>query len=378
MLKPMDFKTWQIFLALPLLAACGSFNANSPEPIPPDLTARCGLNNLKVKEKSAVPDAEFNNLFTRYGPGWTGGDSTYSVELSDGRTLWIFSDTFLGTVNPDRSRPADTPLIRNSLVVQDGDTLTTLHGGTADAPTSFFAEPSATDWYWMYDATVEGDKLRVFLLRFTRTGSGQQDFVLAGNELATLSLPDLTIESIIPVSSNSGVAWGAAIMETPRYTYIYGTEDLGLEKHMHVARAPQGSVSDTASWEYKTASRWSRDPAESARLLMGVSNEYSVTKVPGGYMLVTMNTLEVFSRELVAYFSCGPAEPWGKRTVLYETPETGGNVFTYNAHAHPQFTHAGEVLISYNSNSFVFDDLFANADLYRPHFIRVRIPGAHR
>lgn len=373
----MKMKRWSLGVLVPLLLACGDLQADEPK-LSEQGQRGCGLENIDVQPRSGVPNAEYNDLFTQYGPGWTGADSTYSVKLPDGRTVWIFSDTFLGTVNPDRSRPEDSPLIRNSLVVQDGDTLSTLHGGTPEAPSSFFAEPSETDWYWVYDATVEGDKLRVFLIRFTRTGSGSFDFAWVGNALATLSLPDLSLESIDPVPSAGGVAWGAALTETPRYTYIYGTEDLGLEKHMHLARVRRGQVSQTDTWEYRTAQGWSRDPADSDRLLTGVGNEYSVTKVRGGYMLVTMNTLEIFSRELVAYFSCDPEGPWEGRTVLYETPETGGNVFTYNAHAHPQFTRGGEVLISYNSNSFAFEDLFANADLYRPHFIRVRVPGARR
>ena len=57
----------------------------------------------------AAPDPRFNRQFTRLGDGWTGADGTYSVALPDGRTVWMFGDTFLGRVNPDRSRPADTP-----------------------------------------------------------------------------------------------------------------------------------------------------------------------------------------------------------------------------------------------------------------------------
>ena len=33
------------------------------------------------------------------------------VPLPDGRVAWLYSDTFLGTVNPDHSRPAHTPLV---------------------------------------------------------------------------------------------------------------------------------------------------------------------------------------------------------------------------------------------------------------------------
>lgn len=368
---------WFYLLALPmLLIGCATHQEQIPLLVETQGLKSCGLGSLSVEDESAVPDPEYNALFTRYGPGWTGADSTYSVSLPDGRTLWIFSDTFMGKVNPDRSRPADSPLVRNSLVVQQGQELTTLNRLGPGGPSSFFAEPAPDDWYWVYDATVENNKLRIFLLRFTRTGTGSFDFAWVGNALATLSLPSLKLERIDPLPSSSGVSWGAAIMETSAYTYIYGTEDLGAQKYMHLARVRSGRVSQPGAWEYRTDEGWSGTAAASRRLLVGVGNEYSVSKLRGGFMLVTMNTQEAFSRELLAYFSCSPQGPWEARTVLYQTPETGGNVFTYNAHAHPQLTRGGEVLISYNSNSFVFEDVFANADLYRPHFVRVRIPGA--
>ena len=52
-----------------------------------------------------MPDQAYDDFFQRAGPGWTGGDGTYSVGLPDGRTAWSFGDTFLGTIAPDGSRP---------------------------------------------------------------------------------------------------------------------------------------------------------------------------------------------------------------------------------------------------------------------------------
>src|SRR6266516_1564947 len=80
--------------------------------------------------QSANPDAKLNTLFTSYGndnsrsDDWTGADSTYSVRLPGGSEAWLFSDTFLGTVNADGSRPpvieegGTTPFVNNSFVVQ--------------------------------------------------------------------------------------------------------------------------------------------------------------------------------------------------------------------------------------------------------------------
>ncbi len=66
-------------------------------------------------------DNSFNQLFKRCGPGWTGGDSTYSTALSSAQVLWLFSDTFIGPVTRDGKRNPDAELFvqGNTLVLQD-------------------------------------------------------------------------------------------------------------------------------------------------------------------------------------------------------------------------------------------------------------------
>ena len=63
--------------------------------------------------------------------------------------------------------------------------------------------------------------------------------------------------------------------------------------------------------------------------------------------------------------------PFTKKTVLYSTPETGGNVFTYNAKAHPQLGDGHTLLITYNVNSFDTNDLYVEVDNYRPRYVAV-------
>jgi hypothetical protein len=82
----------------------------------------------------ARPAAALNAMWAAYGDSnrrlddWTGADNTASVALPDGRTAWIFADTFLDRVNPDHSR-TNEDFIQNSIVLQRGDRLVdTLHG----------------------------------------------------------------------------------------------------------------------------------------------------------------------------------------------------------------------------------------------------------
>ncbi|MBR9980011.1 MAG: hypothetical protein KFF50_03185, partial [Desulfatitalea sp.] len=50
----------------------------------------------------AEPAPVFNRLFSPGNGGWSGGDGTLSIPLPDGRTVWLFGDSLLGAVAPDR------------------------------------------------------------------------------------------------------------------------------------------------------------------------------------------------------------------------------------------------------------------------------------
>jgi hypothetical protein len=326
---------------------------------------------------STFPDEVFNALFTRYGGGWTGGDGTFSVLLPDGRTVWMFGDTFLGTVDRDRSRPATSPLIHNSFVVQDNKSLTTFRGGSAGKPEALITPSDGSSWYWPGDGTVENNKLRVFLRKFQRTGDGMWDWVWVGTDIATFSLPDLNLETISAGVTENGVLYGSAILEDVAYTYIYGTEDLRAKKYGHVARAERNAL--LGRWEFFAGEGWSSDPMSSVRMVADVANQYSVIRMEEQYVLITMDNRKPFGKDIVGYRANGPSGPWSESVLLYSTPQARGDIFTYNAFAHPQFTRNGQFLVSYNVNSLGgLPSLFDDADNYRPRFIRVNVKSLWR
>ncbi|MEU6249573.1 DUF4185 domain-containing protein [Glycomyces sp. NPDC047010] len=333
---------------------------------------------------SASVNEELTERFETYGDTagrWTGADSAYSVPLPDGSTAWLYSDTFMGEVNDDLSRPLDSPFLHNSIIVDDGGNLTTVTGGTAAAPESLVKVPGGDEmqnWYWFGDGTVEGDTLQVMLLEFVKTGTGVFDFAFAGNAVASFDTDDMSLTSITDLPE-SDVNWGSAIYEDGDYTYVFGVEDNQAQKFAHLARVPSGDLT-TAPWEYYADGAWTADPTGSSRILEGVSNEFSVTRYQGKFTLVTGDATQPLSADVVMYRADDLAGPYTGKTVLYSTPETGGNVFTYNAKAHPQLGDRDTLLITYNVNSFEGDDLYADAHLYRPRYIDVdlEIPGRRR
>jgi hypothetical protein len=79
------------------------------------------------------------------------------------------------------------------------------------------------------------------------------------------------------------------------------------------------------------------------------------------------------------YRSASITGPYTGKTELYTTPETGGNVFTYNAKAHPNLGDRDTLVITYNVNSFQGSDHYTDARLYRPRYVNVhaQLPRGH-
>lgn len=351
--RPCDYAAVLVLLALLLLsAACWRLSG-------PD-TSPCA----RVR-----PDPDFNQLFTRSGNGWTGGDGTLSVALPDGRTLWLFGDTFLGQVRPDGSRPADSPLIRNCLVIQDGQTLVTRHGGTPHDPSAFLDAPDPDTWYWPADGTVRGDRLWIFFHRFHQVSSGLWGWAWDGTVLATLRLPDLVLEDVIPISDSNGVAYGVALLELDDWLYIFGTEQRATIKHLHVARVSRKDPA--ASWQYWSGRHWSAEAGDSRAALNGVGSQFGVVRLERGLGLVTMDQRRPFSNRLVLYVAEAPTGPWRGPSEIHRAPEADADVAAYNPFVHTQFNRPEGHLISYNVNH-VHDPepLYTDAGIYRPRFIR--------
>jgi hypothetical protein len=308
-------------------------------------------------------DSTYINLFTR-STGWTGGDATYSVDLKNGTTLWMFGDTFIDQVGENRTRPSFR-LIHNSLVLQQGQEMTTIHGGTSISPKAFADPPDLGYWYWPGDATVANGRLYMFMHGFGTNGGGAWDFFRTSVDLLTISLETFEIESNMRLFGNPTISWGSAIMEDADYTYVYGVRAPNPEKYLYVART---NADLSKPLEYYSGTDWTTDETEAQSIFEGVSEQFSIWKNEGVYYFLTQHNL--FGKEIYLYNTTLPQGPFGDKKVVYCTPETGGDIWAYNAFAHDHI-YSDSLLVSYNVNSFNFNDLLESADNYRPYFVRI-------
>ncbi len=345
--------------------------------------------------------------FARYGDDatraddWTGGDGTHSVRLPDGRLLWLFSDTYLGQVhgppNPVGEsfawRDGSAPLVRNSAVVmRDGRLESTL-------PAPLFPDPAPNQWRWPVAARVEprspGSSERVLrVLLWVRT-AGAAPWVYGvptATEVATLSLPDLRVESVTEVLDQQSVRdpsrrvlYGTTLVEQGGWTYVFGGDDGQAASrpasHAYVARVPEGGLGDPAAWEYWDGSAWAARARPAAVLgdgrRTGVGSAFSVVRRDGTYVLFTMAAGARGLTTVTSYWACSPTGPWHGPAKDFTPTLPAGQVAAYNPQLHPQLGDGGRLVLSYDVNwlepTAAAAQLNRNVSLYRPRFVTLRL-----
>lgn len=302
--------------------------------------------------------------------GWTGADASWSARLPDRRIVWLFGDTFIGGVDQNGCRIRGTPLIHNSVVVQTLDgSMRTIIGGNAHRPEALVPGTTDDDWYWPGPPVVADGVLEVPMAHILRTGPGDWQFKAIGTSLATFSLDDLQLLSLRPLVTPPRVNMASAAVTAGRYTYVYGTRDYpDGHKDAYLARTPARQLS--GRWLYWKGSGWSASAARARPVLAGVSNQFSVIRTASGWRLVTQIPM---TRAIVAYVGASPIGPWRAGALVAAAPDIP-HAFTYNATVHTEFSHGGWWVIGVNVNGRDMDHVFADADLYKPRFLSVRIP----
>lgn len=335
-----------------------------------NLSASVSTNAAALTAEKAV---YWDSVFTRYGGGWTGGDAAISYKLPDGRVMWLWGDSFLDTVYPDRHRNV-IGFINNQVVtmnMQGGD-FTTYYGGTKQNPLAYFDVPGSK-YYWPVFAFMNTlqTEVYVFLDKMKATGEGGAfGFKLTGVDVAILNYPDLSIREIRPFSTGDKINWGGSAWEgDDGYIYLYGVESTQYNKFARVARTPKNKPLSTVS--YFNGSAWVSQPEKNGRLQGGLSESFSFFSHAGKYYLLSQENL--LGPNIYLYDAASPTGPFTNKRLLYTTPTQVGtwNVVTYNATAHPEFiTNDGQLLLGYCTNEIEKGTgIWRNADTYRPYFV---------
>ena len=296
---------------------------------------------------------DWNKTFTRNDLGWTGADSTISLELPNGDTAFFFSDSFIaenpalpgdGRVYTNENglrmrqpnclppicgpKPEHIHYVYNSIVVRskDGKTLKTLTGEKdKNGYSTAYFKPKTDDpnvMYWLGEPTIVDvngkKKIWIFLNEWRVARPFDKKFFIdfRGQAIAQLNAETLEIESIYPLKNlvDQGV-WGIATWLNGKDFYIWGmknTEDIKTEKKseinlvdkykkLYVAKTDVSKgieyVANEKNWLAWDGKKWTKDLRKRASIIPekdSISDELSIKRLNIGgkpvFVMVTFDT----------------------------------------------------------------------------------------
>jgi hypothetical protein len=316
--------------------------------------------------------------------GWIGADGIYSAALPNHRTVWLFSDTWTGTIR-DGAR-VHPRMINNSVGVTEGSGSARFFYPTNDEgqAVSLFAPPDRRGWYWLWAAASGRGTLALFAARVEKTdGGGAFGFRLIGTALGEVENPQdaptawRTHWKNLPDAWCPRVFWGSSVLIHEGFAYVYGYTESGkgldFQRSMLVARVPFEKIADFSAWRFFGNRAWHETPQTAEPLCPGVATEYSVTWHPA-YRKFLLVTHDLFlSPTLVARTADQPWGPWSEKRALYACPEANEKrgVFCYAAKLQPVFSDDRTLVISYAANAHDLATVLRDASLYVPRFVRV-------
>ena len=322
---------------------------------------------------------------------WIGADGSYSVKLSGARTLWLYSDTWIGDII-DGQR-SNATVINNSIAIQLGKDVSTassrFYWGSAQdgKPAAFIKPADGIGWFWIYDGITIENQVYVFLMQMVKTDeSSVFGFELVGTWLARVENPhDNPLKWRISqykiswgrFSKNGNLFFGSAIVRDENFIYIYGcNESLKRgknERSLIIARVPLDKMTDFKQWRFYGNGHWRKDITSVSNIFDGIATEYSVSWQPSVKKYVIVYTENGLSEKILMRLSSNPTGPWSAPHEVFKCPEYKWNktYFCYAAKAHPSISSDNELIISYVSNSTDFWQVARDARIYRPRFIKI-------
>ena len=362
--------------------------ARRPEVSPAGKARRAEVPESPVVLEGCAPAFPLND-------GWLGGDGDISVPLSAGRSIWIFSDTFVGqraqTVCSGARMISSTAAISTCQPSREPTVEYFWRGRWTDTPKPLFESFTSRYKFWPCGAFVSDGSLYVPLLKIgPKPGAAPNDvfnFQGIGMSVARIAgyaetPPDeWTVEYIPWSQAFDPDAWGCCVRSADHvYVFESGTGDTAVLKRLHRddLKEPERHVaclSADGTW------RTDIQPGDAKVLFRGdVGNTVCYHRDLKLWVMVCgpgfmNNKIRIRSAPALT-------GPWSDEKAVYECPEaTRGSAaydkdnFCYLGREHIQFYDPATrmMLLTYDCNSVSFGKVVSNSKIYSPKMVRVRL-----
>lgn len=323
---------------------------------------------------------EFDNGFFKTDKYWRGADGAATIDLENGKILWLFSDTFIDTSGTGKR--SNSVMINNTLAIQEGNDLRNSKlsfywKGENNQPKSFFELPGET-WFWTGHGIIVNDKLVIFLFEEKSTTEGF-GFESVGWSVAIIDNPNddpaKWRTKYVKGPETFGVIVGSsAVLKDSLYVYAYGVKEPGTHE-TYLLRFEKDKLAngDLSKMEWFIENIWTNEVFEEPKqsVLFNGQTEFSVHFEPETGKFIQIQTYG-FGQASIGYRLAEQLQgPWSEPVIFYTPKLNHEKEYNYTANSHPELKSDG-ILITYNINNFDFGQLLKDESIYFPKFVRLK------
>lgn len=338
------------------------------------------LSSCAPEPAQTYKDQTFTDYFKRTS-GVIAMDGGYSIPLSDGRSLFTYSDSYVDNYNFTTNTVPCLFQVRNAVQtynISDPSVQTTYLG--SGSPASYFQIGTDNSyWMWPQHGYQNGDTVYVFMQRLHSLPADPYFEVLDDSSyVAKIHFPDLTVSGYSLLPDQNDIVFGTSVFKEGGYCYVYGIKGNGFGNDLYVARFPETNI--YASWEYYNGSNWDNNVNNAASVYNEFSYSFYCLKVNSKYVLITCEFSVGCNQGKTIYtqISNSPVGPFTNRKEVWKVDDTknGNYPFFYFGLPHPEFNNGNnELLITYCINGYGTCEPACSGqmdpNIYRPKAIRV-------
>lgn len=348
----------------------------------PTRPSKGNANHFANVTTTAWPAAD--RLF-RSNPLWLGGDVAYSVDLGNGRILWLFGDSFIATA-PGQTRRQST-FVHNSIAIETGYDPATAslafywpmkNGGPTE-----FGPNEGNVWLWPGDGIRLGSKLLLFFSRVQSDKSKDSlGFRSAGWTAFIADNPDANpsawmLRQVKTRSNRWRISPEDGVLQLGDFVYAFGSADEGSGGFLarwRVSDAEQGDLS-SPEWWCGSKEGWLAQTkmsiSQPAVVMPNAPSEFAVEWNSRLRKFLVVESVGFGASDIAIRWAEHLEGPWSEPVKIYHPPESNRpDAFVYAGKLHADLLGA-DVVITYAANSTSDGILAKDMSLYFPRFVRL-------
>ncbi len=346
----------------------------------------------------AIPAPDLTTILAPHNKGYLGADAVLSVPLPDGRTVWFFGDTIIGSIR-DGKRTLDA-MPRNTIAVQDRGAPTPssirlfLYDSQGKPKTylRFPDRPEEQFWLWPGTAVYHNGCILAFCNSVTHAKGPCEalcfrvvDPWLARIHVTSGDPPDWAIEYEPLPWTIPHTLLSAACHPLGSFLYLLGTQRKHPKNQLTRGDAVLSRVEtaaldrDARQWRAQYWSTTAQGPAwsDSPEALHpvfhpGTAETTLYYDAPRRRYMVT--TYRPAKPDLFVLTAPALEGPWSEPIHIYTCtegfPRERFLFYALRMHAH-LMTSPDEMVLSYIVNARGLTDLMEHTDTYHAHFLRL-------